>query len=162
MSSTGTRLYTKKKAPTREIETPLDVLLYILICRASIHGETTPQSKHEFWKAWLAEKEEKMVSGHAVSRKLRTVYQRDVKDVQYANDKLQAEAKELSRIKQFCAELKIDVNRWTHKRNIESRLAELQAGVPTVVKEHLASAVHQLNRAEEAIKQFEKKNAKTA
>lgn len=82
VATTGTRLLTKRR-PTR---LPADearvarLLRYVLMSRATIDGEA-PVRTVDQWRAWLAQKEEDQRIGHAVSRRLRAIYQRDVEAV---------------------------------------------------------------------------------
>lgn len=71
VSSTGTRLFTKKAAPFRENQIPVDVLLYILICRANITDEYHEKSAKEQLEEWLSNKDKNKEFGSFVSKKLR-------------------------------------------------------------------------------------------
>lgn len=83
VASTGTRLLTKRR-PTR---LPPDearvarLLRYVLISRATIDGAAPAGRTVDQWRAWLAQKEEDQRIGHAVSRRLRARYERDVTEV---------------------------------------------------------------------------------
>jgi len=68
-SKNAKRLYTKRKASYREIEPPVNLLIYILMCRASIGGEfgTSRERDIEWWKDWLAGRKDDNELGYKVS-----------------------------------------------------------------------------------------------
>jgi hypothetical protein len=87
-ASTGTRLITKKVAPRRPIEPPVQLLLYILMSRADIDGPAAGGNESpslEHWKEWLARKEEKQDIGYKVSKALSARYRKDVTNLQAKN-----------------------------------------------------------------------------
>jgi hypothetical protein len=61
------RLYTKKKAPRREIDYPSDLVTYVLMSRVSITKETKHQDAREYWEDWLKQKDEDKWLGKRVS-----------------------------------------------------------------------------------------------
>jgi len=74
VSTNGTRLYTKRKAPYRNVEIPDSLWRYIVICRMEVKDrDPQPRSKAESWKRWLAEKEEDRYIGDQVSRSLQKI-----------------------------------------------------------------------------------------
>jgi len=108
VSKTGTRLYTKKKAPHREIEPPVDTLLYLLMRASGFggpeqlgmgHRAWTRQSNIEYWRDWLADKKEAREIGHRASMALRHKYAADVSEVQHELRWLKAELAKLSEVK---------------------------------------------------------------
>jgi hypothetical protein len=73
-SKTGTRLWLKKRATRREIEPPILLLTYILMCRTALREEwTAERDRTEEWRAWLARKREKQEIGYGVSKRLREI-----------------------------------------------------------------------------------------
>lgn len=66
---TGTQLRLKKKAAHREIETPIDVLLYVLISRASISRTDLDMTRDnaEHWAELVQNEEKALRNGHAAS-----------------------------------------------------------------------------------------------
>lgn len=81
----GGRVITKKKAPYREIEPPVGVLLYILMSRAKIvspYDNERPTTR-EAWEAWLRDRSDRRDLGRSVSKKLH-------KAVKEANDRADA------------------------------------------------------------------------
>lgn len=151
VSKTGRKLYTKKKAPSRDIEPPLDVLNYVLICRAKIGAEQYERNNLEYWKTWLEAEEDKWTVGSNVGRKLHDMYKRDVRDVQVNNDNLTARIKQLEKVQKFCDDLGVDVNRWMTEGTIAKRLQEVTTGVPREVEGLIKIARERLQAAERLI-----------
>ena len=75
VTRTGSRVITKKKAPTRrEVEIPETVWRYILMCRARITREHMMDENLEYWRGWLQEKREKRDMGWRVGREIARQY----------------------------------------------------------------------------------------
>jgi len=68
----GTRLLTKKKAPTRNVEIPESLWRYVLMCRVRVTSERSLDPV-EVWRRWLAEKDEQKHLGWNVSRNIRRI-----------------------------------------------------------------------------------------
>lgn len=69
----GHRIYTKRKPVEKKIETPIALLLYILMCRSVIVPNmyfTRGQSNREYWTAWLQQKENDQMLGAQVRTRL--------------------------------------------------------------------------------------------
>lgn len=72
IAKTGSRLWEKKKAPRRNIEMPVNVLMYLLICRTYVcegSGVYYVQDR-EYWQRWLAREEADRELGRCVSQQL--------------------------------------------------------------------------------------------
>lgn len=89
VSSTGNRLFTRKKAKYRKIDFPEDLFVYILMCRAKITKEKNLGSEINYWQQWLEEKENKQSLGHAVSKKLKQNYEEKIINVQNKQKELE-------------------------------------------------------------------------
>lgn len=75
----GSRFRIVRKAAYREIEPPIGLLLYVLMCRTKIKARWTETdgTTEDYWAAWLAAKHKRLSLGRSVSRKLaRTVAER--------------------------------------------------------------------------------------
>ena len=77
VTKTGNRLYTKRKAANREIETPLSVLLYVLMSRAVIVSNMweanrglSKERNRQRWQAWLQQKEDDQILGMKVATRM--------------------------------------------------------------------------------------------
>lgn len=130
-TKTGGRLYTKKKAPRREIDPPWELLIYVLMSRASIgpsqFGYTQPREPGTaYWRRWLAKREEKRELGARVSRAVAT------KVAEAEGARLLAEAKvegyELFRgkLREAGIDPELPLNAW----RAQSIIRELQEALP--------------------------------
>jgi len=98
-ASTGRNLFTKKKAPYRDVQIPENIWRYVLMCRARITEDNTTESHREFWRRWLASKEQSMDIGRRVGRKLRTVISENINRVRCENYRLQRELERLQGVR---------------------------------------------------------------
>jgi hypothetical protein len=127
VSATGSKLFTKRKAPWRNVEIPEDFYRYILMCRTRISREYDGPSKADVWRQWLEEKLEKRKLGYQVSRAIRD----HVDKVQRENERLQEQMKEYDEVRSVLVRLGIDPNhRYGFRWSAEDRLREAMAKVP--------------------------------
>jgi len=103
-SKNGTRLYTKRRAAIRDVEIPMDILIYILMCRTSVRGEygLNEMSKAEFWRNWLEKKKDLQDLGWNVSNRISTMIREEINDVRAQNDRLQKQIEGFAEVKKFC------------------------------------------------------------
>ena len=126
VSTTGTRVYTKKKAPYREINPPLDLFKHIILSRACFEGGECRQYnyKKNYWKDWLQHKKIEGEFGALVSKKIQQRIKEEIDVVRKENTKLQKEAKSLKVLKNIAGSMNIDLLNWfpenTVKRAIEN------------------------------------------
>jgi len=100
VTKNGKRLITKVKAPRREIEPPIELLIYVLMSRAQIvnstyraHDKMSRQEEIAYWRHWLAQKAESRSLGHLVSEAVAS-------RVRQAEDKLHRAQMLLERVKE--------------------------------------------------------------
>ncbi len=97
VASTGTRLYTKRKATPKQIDMEkLDgIFRYILMNRCKITDTTFNQinrpSSKEYWEQWLENKKINNEFGHRVSKAIRKIVDEQVEKTQTENDKLKTQ-----------------------------------------------------------------------
>lgn len=146
-SKNGTRLYCKKKAPHREVKIPDSVLKYILMSRSKIVGSNynnIKNDKKEYWRQWLDDKNENQELGYNVSRKIRQMYDKNVKLVRMNQDRIETRLEKLEAVKRILKELGFNENNlgWAYDEKLRQRVAEINEGFPekNVVK-HLESAI---------------------
>lgn len=98
VSKTGTRLYTKKKAPHRAGGPSVEILQYILFSRAIIedrYHHRDHEDKRQFWTRWLKEKKIDQELGWRVGKALgETIRTKIVR----AEQKLADQAKDIARL----------------------------------------------------------------
>jgi len=152
VSKTGGRLFTKKKAPRREICVPSDLYRYILMCRARIHDEhREPQDQAEYWRDWLALKAEKRDLGYRVSLAIRE----HVTAVEIENMRLRKENANAREVRAILERMGIDASHVPSAYTIEHRLSELQRLIPKDMRYWLARLKESLNKFEDQLAQHE-------
>lgn len=150
VSKTGTRVYTKKKAKYRDVEIPEELYKYILFSRSQFtNGEYVPESQVEYWKKWLAKKEESRELGYNVSRKIMQKYQNDVEKVQRDVKVASERMAEYAEVKELLKEMGYKEGKYIWKWNVEKKL---KSQVSEKFKEKLGEisrlAKHLVNEAE--------------
>jgi len=138
-SGAGSRLWTKKKAPSRDVTPPVELFMYILMTRAQISRD------HQFdaagyWREWLNRKNENHYLGHTVSKKIREHVDAMQEKVQVATAKVER----AQNLIDFLAKHGLDHNSWDWER----RLVEKLGGRDPVAEEALRLIA---NHAEEAL-----------
>lgn len=164
LSKNGTRLFCKKKAPYRHVEIPASVYKYILMSRTKIVDSTYytntdngGKDKQIYWQQWLDDKNEKQNLGYNVSRKIRQLYDKNVKRVKMNQDQLENRIENLEDAKRILKELgfeKPDNIGWDREYKIRQRITEINEGFPeNSVTKHLKLAIKNLQNTIEIIKE---------
>lgn len=157
VSKGGMRLFIKRKAPYREIETPIDLIYYILICRTHIRGERVVPSKAEQWRDWLAMKDEHKEIGYNVSRKIQELFRERVTKVESENRVLRDEIKKFPEVEQTLLRLGLmGVNQSVrgnfldlpHRWTIESMAKEALDPLPKGLVDTLRECANKLEAAQ--------------
>ena len=126
VSLTGTRLYTKKKAPFRDVEIPDSIYKYILMSRTRITDPNQDQkhgrkSRAEQWAQWLKEKHQWHEIGYLVGQKVQEAMRHTRISVRKANE----EKSKYQYIEERILELGFDpeepVNQWEVDKELERR-----------------------------------------
>lgn len=126
LAKTGTRLYRKKKAVYRDNLKPEDewhLQKYIIMCRTTISGNTwhCDEDRAEYWKLWLAEKDEKKTIGYNVSRKIRQLVEKRIDEVERTQRWLESENKKLAYLRDEMKKLGFSSvpDNWSVDRKLE-------------------------------------------
>ena len=156
-SKNGTRLYCKKKAPHRDVRIPDSVFKYILMSRSKVVGSNycnIKNDKKEYWQQWLDEKKEKQNLGHNVSRKIRQLYDKNVKFIKINQGRIENNLEKLEGVKRILKELGFNENNlgWAYESKLRQRIAEINEGFPEkdVVK-YLKTAISNLENVITAV-----------
>jgi len=163
------RLYTKKKAPVRNVEIPNSILIYILMSRSRIVGDmfqTRPRGA--VWEDRLKAIEKNKQIGHSLAYCIRNRVNKEVKEIKRENEKLRQENEKIMAIKTALNQMGIDINKAIPGYSNfvrKDRLKELITGIPYNLVEYLKEAetnlIHINNLLEKAMKiDGEKTNAK--
>jgi hypothetical protein len=107
-SANGSQLFIKRKAPRRQIQLPVELPLYILMSRSQIVASTYMKGKEgaEFWRAWLAEKDEHQKLALKVGHRIREIVRRHETDVHQMQEKMRAYDEIDARLKQMGIDLR--------------------------------------------------------
>jgi len=142
VTSTAARLWTKKKAPHRDIEIDTNIFRYVLISRAVITSDpvyTEEQSGVDYWRRWLARSEQKREIGCRVSRALSERYHREVTEVQARQRQLEKKLSRLEGVERLLRRLKISVG-WNPEFAVEQQYKRLMEHIPGDVEQKLQEA----------------------
>ena len=130
-SSTGSRLYTKRKAPRREVDIPEPLYRYILMCRATVEGrERCRFETRQYWEEWLATRADNREFGLGLRGKLRRLVDEKITKVAAENDALKRRNAEFDDIRRTLGRLGIDFGDGLSQWRVEQRLRELQQAIP--------------------------------
>jgi hypothetical protein len=122
-SKTGNKLFIIKKAAHRDIKPPVDLLLYILMCRAKFTKEYH-LDKRDYWKQWLEDKKIDYTLGHSVSQALQKTIKERIDQVDDENRRLKDQIKILEEIKEILVTLGINDN--PHAWSVRSQLDQIK------------------------------------
>jgi hypothetical protein len=146
----STKLYTKKKAPFRELEIPWSMLAYVLMCRATIAPEPTMYRKDvpnaEYWRTWLADKSENKTMGHRVSRALSTMFRERVDHVECDNKWLKAENEKLEDVKAAIKSLGVNLHGWNPADEARRKIENLRKQIPDGLLNQVTNLARDLDR----------------
>jgi len=158
VSTTGTRLFTTKKAPVRNIVIPDDLYLYILMSRVLIRLEgmdpAMPDGRRAYWEAWLEDRKIDHNVGCKVSKALRERINEEIMEARSENKRLQQELSELAEVRAMLDELGCR-SRW----DIYGKIRDLKPGVPDQMKRNLECISIRL---QQVLSDIEKADAKRA
>lgn len=126
-SKSGTRLFTKKKAPHRSVKIPESLFRYILMHRSNHGGKD--KSGVAYWQQWLEEKKVKSDLGYCVSRKIQEIVEERIVKAERENFRLMELNESYAEIRRILITLGYDEKRFTTSQ-VQRRLEELRDGVP--------------------------------
>lgn len=109
-TSTGSRLLTKKRASFREIEPPIKLYEYVIMCRSKItsHPEWEDLGSVEYWENWLKTKEVNHRLGELVSKGLSETIKKYRDEIAEENRDLKRENEKLQEVKEKLKQMEIN------------------------------------------------------
>lgn len=120
VSKGGKKLYTKVKAPRKEIEHDKMELLYkgILMNRTKILDKSriygSDKLDLEYWEKFIKEKEKRRCYGGYISGKIRSLYDEKIEKVNKENGRLKKDIEIYESVKKVLDELGVDcVSKWS-------------------------------------------------
>lgn len=155
-SSNAKVILTKKKAPYRNIEAPVSLLLYVLMSRTRISNEADFEgrgNRKAFWERWLAGKEADREFGWRVSKKIREHLEKLVYKAETETKRVEAENKNLAKVAEWCKRNNVDLGSdWSLERRLVERLDEFERGYSEAVFDVLIGARRELANAEAVLR----------
>lgn len=155
VSKTGSRLFTKKKAPYRDIEVNPLIYQYVLMSRTRVVAPYAVDNGRspEHWRWWLTQKAENQKLGSEVGHRMGQVLGRQVHEVECENIRLKRENEKLADVREILERLGLDAedSRWTLERQAE----ELARAVPKGLTADIANAIRQLRGFQEQLNELE-------
>lgn len=143
-SKNGTRLYIKRRAAAREVDIPIALLIYVLMCRTEVRGEWNPDlSRAEFWQNWVKTKGDLKEIGWRASKRIREMIDHEIVLARTTNERLQTENENLRQVKDFCERNKIPLG-----YSVEYRLAQMMENA------NGAEIISDINRTIESLEIF--------
>ena len=118
------RLLTKKKAPSRQIEFPEDVFVYILMCRTTVGRELgkTREQRVAGWRRWLEDRTANKDLGYRVSGAVA----KHAAEMEVRAHRAERTAKRACEVEEILKELGINsvhaVRGWRARQHIEAAL----------------------------------------
>ena len=120
VSKTGTKLFTKRRAPHRDIEIDPDIYLYVLMWRTATTREYIYETSAEKCQRFVDDKKCNTVLGLDVSKKIRRIIDTKIDDLAAENCKLRSENVKLAKIRNVCKELGItNASIWDARKQVE-------------------------------------------
>ncbi len=154
VSTTGTKLFTKRKAVFRDTSIPDEIYRYILMSRATIRSPNYYLQSGDakaFWGRWLVDKKIDQDFGYRVSRTISKRFREEVEQVSTENKRLKSEIEKLESIKQRLKELGFNTMHTVNEWAVDEKLKELQQGFPNDFKFNIRNAINNLSKVQEII-----------
>ena len=159
ISSTGTRIYTKKKAKYRNIEVPEDLYRYLLMWRTIISREYSPDkmSRREYWQEWLEQRKIDTSLGWSVSKALKETIEKEITKAQRINKALEERLERYEYLVEFLKKIDVDPKTYYLRMDTQNRLEELKLLIPSSLKHSITWTRDKLSNLIENLEKFEKK-----
>ena len=159
ISSTGTRLYTKKKARYRDVTIPEDLYRYLLMWRTITTREYSFDrlSKREYWKNWLEQRKIDTLLGYEVSKGLKKAINEKIEKVQRINKALEERLDRYKYLIEFLESIDVDPKTHYLRSSVESKLRELKLLIPDNLKRSITQTRGDLDILIEKLEKLEKK-----
>lgn len=109
----GPRLITVRNAAWRDVDPPIGLLTYVLMCRTVIKADFNRSSRSMFWSTWLEKRRTDRSLGYEVSKRIRELYAENVKRVENEIKNLRERIDSAERLERRLAELGIDEKFWS-------------------------------------------------
>lgn len=152
ISTTGTKLYTKKKAPTRDVQVPEDLFRYILMWRARVGGDgRTVDDRLADWRHWLAEREERRRLASQIRGAIREAFQQNERE----REALKKRLEDFEHIEQRLQQLGFDPHGHISTWAVEKKAVEIVGRDARWARKKVDEAVRTLQRCQHELADME-------
>jgi len=158
ISSTGTRIYTKKKAAYRDITVPEDLYRYLLMWRTVVTRDNSSDviSKKEYWQNWLEQRELDRTLGRNVSEALKQTIQEKITQVSNKNEDLEKRLERYRYLTDFLESIDVNPKAYSLRGNVERKLEALKALIPDKLTDNIQWTIDRLTSLLEEINKLNK------
>ncbi len=114
VSKTGTRLFVKRRAPRRQIDPPVDLLIYALM-RSEGFSTSLREDRGrtaEYWRRWMATCDANKSLGHSVSQKIQRLVRERIDSAQLENRNLRGSIATYESVKAALSRAGISEDAW--------------------------------------------------
>lgn len=155
VSKSGTMVITKKKAPYRKIEEPIDLFKYLLMARTKIDPEYKKLShgngySKEYWENWLAGEEKDFHFGNNLGKTLREEVKKKILEVDNENNNLRKQIEDYNEISQIIKSLGMDPKEFS-KYQVENDIKDIKKIVPNSLVWDMRNLYESLNKMKEEL-----------
>jgi hypothetical protein len=151
VSKTGTKLFCKRKPAFTNKPIPVEIFLYILMCRVVVqenaYSSGERESKKQYWKRWLEKKEINRNFGWMVSKSIRSVVDEKVIKVKHDNDVLTRKIEKYDSFENALEKLGFTINSindWHFENRLEEKLKEIKSSIPQGIDNMIDRTVEHL------------------
>lgn len=149
-STSGRRLFTKRKAPVRTEPIRESVFRYILMARCTIGRDTSPENARAYWENWMENRHLDYQFGQQVSGAIAHRMLDEVGAVRAENQVLRRRIKTLEHLESRMRDLGLDPQDPIDKWDINGRLRDWVEAIPQDVRR----AVNQAAKAMPVLREF--------
>lgn len=162
ISKTGTRLFTKKKAPYREADKLESLYKYVLMWRASIGRPTQDGdiSQTAYWNKWMKIRDAEKELGHMVSRKVRELVADKVIKAECENRRLEVENQRLQEVKKVLDEMGVNLHNLQYY-GIRQRIEEASKLLPGDIMQQAENLTQALQTFTTGMQMFDQDSRST-
>lgn len=163
VSATGSRLFTKKKSPWRDVRVPEELYRYVLMSRVRVLDRTERyagrgEKPADFWRRWLEERTIDHDFGWRVGRAIRETMTKRITEVESRMEGMSERMATYDKLKDLLCRLGVDPDRhrWGIESDIERKVRALRDLIPEDVRKSLDKAAGHLQDLLEKLKVHER------
>jgi len=148
VTSTGSRVYVKKKAPVRDVQIPEDVFRYVLMWRARIERRhDQPDDRLAYWRNWLKEKKDGRNIGYMVRGQIGKI----VRETADENLRLQKQMEHYDRIRGIISEMGFDPDRPPSEWGVRNYMDKINGNLPSDLRGVLDNAIRGIEKTRDSL-----------